>query len=381
MNTITRLTCTAAVAAAGVAAFTVPANAASSYPDSVSRPNEHALFVQTDDPTGNHVVAYQRRSDGSLSLDKSYATGGIGGVLAGSVVDHLASEGALAYDADRSLLYVVNAGSNTVSVFAVHGDELELRQVVRSGGTFPVSIAVHGDRVYVLNAEDGGSVQGYVVFDDRLLPVKAWNRPLRLDPEATPQFTHTPGQVLVTPDGSKLVVTTKAATDSIDVFSLDQRGGPSAKPVVNSKPGSVPFGATFDRTGNLAVTETGLGALTTYRIDRQGKLTQLSSVPSGQQATCWVAGNGDLMLTSNAGSATVSGYRSNHAGDLALLGATATDAGTVDATVSPDGKYLYVQAGAAGIVDEFAVNGDGSLTAIGAVKVADAAGAEGIVAT
>jgi 6-phosphogluconolactonase (cycloisomerase 2 family) len=356
-------------------------NAASSHQDGGSRPNSHAVFVQTDDPAGNHVVAYQQKSDGSLSLEKSYATGGIGGVLAGSVVDHLASEGAMAYDPHRSLLYAVNAGSDTVSVFAVQGDELELRQVVRSGGTFPVSIALHGDRVYVLNAEDGGSIQGYVVFDDRLLPVKAWNRPLGLDPVATPQFTHTPGQVLVAPDGSKLVVTTKAASDSIDVFGLDHRGGPSAQPVVNAKPGSVPFGAAFDSTGNLAVTETGPGALTTYRIDRQGKLTQLSSVPSGQKATCWVAGDGDLLFASNVGSANVSGYRSDGTGDLALLGATATDAGTVDATTSPDGKYLYVQAGAAGIVDEFAVNRDGSLTAIGAVTVADAAGAEGIIAT
>ena len=55
----------------------------------------------------------------------------------------------------------MNAGSDTVSVFAVYGDRLRLRQVVRSGGKFPVSIAVHGDTVYVLNAHDGGSVQGF----------------------------------------------------------------------------------------------------------------------------------------------------------------------------------------------------------------------------
>jgi hypothetical protein len=36
----------------------------------------------------------------------------------------------------------VNAGGNTVSVFAVRGDRLSLRQFVGSGGPFPVSIAV-----------------------------------------------------------------------------------------------------------------------------------------------------------------------------------------------------------------------------------------------
>lgn len=41
-------------------------------------------------------------------------------------------------------------------------------------------------------------------------------------------------------------------------------------------------------------------------------------------------------------------------------------------------RYLYVQAGVAGIVDEFAVGTDGALTRIGSVTVPDAAGAEGI---
>ena len=59
-------------------------------------------------------------------------------------------------------------------------------------------------------------------------------------------------------------------------------------------------------------------------------------------------------------------------------GTTATDAGTVDAAASPDGQYLYVRAGAEGIVDEFRVNPGGSLTAIGSVTVPNAVGGEGI---
>src|SRR5258707_1155851 len=83
--------------------------------------------------------------------------GGRGGILDGSVVDHTASQGSLGYDPRHGLLYAVNPGSNTVSVFAVHGDRLALRQVLGSGGTFPVSVTVHGDVVYVLNALKGGS--------------------------------------------------------------------------------------------------------------------------------------------------------------------------------------------------------------------------------
>ena len=57
------------------------------------------------------------------------------------------------------------------------------------------------------------------------------------------------------------------------------------------------------------------------------------------------------------------------------------DAGTVDAAASPDGQFVYVQAGQSGIVDALRVNADGSLTAIGAVTVPDGAGAEGIAAS
>jgi hypothetical protein len=52
----------------------------------------------------------------------------------------------------------------------------------------------------------------------------------------------------------------------------------------------------------------------------------------------------------------------------------------VDAAAAGDGRFLYVQAGQAGIVDEFAVAADGSLTAVGSVTVPGGAGGEGIAA-
>ena len=58
----------------------------------------HAVFVQTDNTDGNTVVAYDRAGDGALTWEHTYPTGGLGGVLNGSVVDHLASQGSLTYD-------------------------------------------------------------------------------------------------------------------------------------------------------------------------------------------------------------------------------------------------------------------------------------------
>ncbi len=93
-----------------------------------------------------------------------------------------------------------------------------------------------------------------------------------------------------------------------------------------------------------------------------------------------MAADGGLLFASNAGSATISGYASGAGGQLTLLGQTATDPGTVDAAVTPSGRFLYVQTGGNGVVDEFAVGSGGSLTEAGHVTVAGAVGGEGIVA-
>jgi 6-phosphogluconolactonase (cycloisomerase 2 family) len=377
MRTLTRSAIALASVVAVMAALTGTAGAATGV---FARGANHVVFVQTDNPAGNQVVAYDRAADGSLTQAGVYPTGGLGGVLAGSVVDHTASQGALSYDQANGLLYAVNAGSDTVSVFAVRGDRLTLIQTVASGGAFPVSVAVARNVVYVLNAENGGSLQGYRVFLDHLFPLPGSVRQLGLDPNATPQFTNTPGQVAFSPDATKLIVTTKANGSAIDVYGVGAVGYLTPTPVVNAEPGTVPFAVSFDHEGNLVVAEAGTNSLATYRLDTDRTITLLNRVATGQAATCWVTRVGSYLYASNAGSHSLSGFSSSSGGQLALLGTTNTDAGTVDSAASPDGRFLYVQTGAQGNVDAFRVNGDGSLTAIGAVAVPGAAGGEGIVA-
>jgi DNA-binding beta-propeller fold protein YncE len=339
-----------------------------------------AVFVQTDNLAGNRVVAYHRAAGGALTLAGSYATGGLGGQLSGSVVDHLASQGSLAYDPVSGLLFAVNAGSDTVSVFAASGDRLHLCQVIGSGGVFPVSVAVRGSLVYVLNALGGGSVQGYWAGYRGLVPIPGSARKLGLNPSASPQFTNTPGQVAFSPDGTQLIVTTKANGNDIDVFAVGPDGRLSPSPVVNPEPGTVPFAIAFDPAGHLVIADAGTNALSVFALSQDGTLTELDSVGTGQSATCWVTADGGLEFASNAGSATVSGFAVNAGGRLTLIGQTATDPGTVDSAVTPGGRFLYVQTGGDGIVDEFAVGSGGALTEIGHVAVAGAAGGEGIVA-
>lgn len=381
MKTKSRIALTAVTAAALIGGGATAANAATDAvtPDfGFHHRHSGAVFVETDGVAQNAVVAYDRLADGTLRQAGTYPTGGAGGVLNGSVVDHTASQGSLVRSG--SSVFAVNAGSNTVTSFAVAGDRLVRRQVISSGGEFPVSIAAHGNQIFVLNARDGGSVQGYLNLGGRLVLVPSWHRSLGLDPNATPEFTHTPAQIAFTPDGSKLVVSTKGNTSAFDVFKLGPFG-PATKPVVTTLPSAVPFGFSFDAHGTLVAAEAGPNAVASFTVNRDGTLTKRAEVATGQQATCWIVIDGEHVYASNAGSGSLSGYSLGNDGSLTATGTTATGAGTVDAAVTPDGRYLYVQTGAAGAVDEFAVAPTGTLTKIGTVTVPGAAGAEGIVAS
>jgi 6-phosphogluconolactonase len=75
--------------------------------------------------------------------------------------------------------------------------------------------------------------------------------------------------------------------------------------------------------------------------------------------------SGRFLFTVNTGSGTISRYQIAPGGALTLLGSTTVSAtgrvGAVDARLSPDGRYLYVDESRIGAVAAWAVNG-GDLT-------------------
>ena len=216
-----------------------------------------------------------------------------------------------------------------MSVFTVNGDRLRLRQVVDSGGTFPVSIAVNGDLVYVLNALDGASVTGYRVDGRALHPIGRSTRSLGLDTRRTrTQFTHTPGQVAFSPDGSHLIVTTKMSGNDIDVFSVRNDGRLSGAPVVTAQPGTVPFVVAFDARGSAArhPGRPQLAGLVTVSTPT-GRSHSSSRWPQGRRPRAGSPRRGDSSSASNVGGASVSVIGIGAHGPLTLLGATATDVG------------------------------------------------------
>jgi 6-phosphogluconolactonase (cycloisomerase 2 family) len=344
-----------------------------------------AVFVQTNEPNGNRIVVFDRGGDGRLSRAGAVSTGGNGAFAApGTVSDTLASQDSLVYDDEHDLLFAVNAGSDSLSVFRVQGNRLRLTDVDPSGGDFPASVAVHDDLVYVLNAGGTGIVQGFRIQGNHVEPLAGSARSLGLANTDPPNFLTSPGQVGFTPDGQKLIITTKASRSTIDIYRVRQNGRLSETAVVNTSATPVPFAFTFHPSGRLVMGEAGTSSVTTYTIGRDRTLADPQSLSDNQMALCWIVEARGFYYVSNTASDNLSGYRIDADGTPSLIGPTGivatTGAGPIDMATAAGGRFLYAQTGVAGTVEEYRVNHDGSLTKLGVVTGLPV-GQEGIAAS
>ena len=385
----TIISAVAAVGVTGVGLLAAPAAHAAG-PQSRSD-GQRAVFVQTNDPSGNSVISYRRDGSGHLTKVATFQTQGLGGKITNAPVDALASQGSLVLDTRHDLLLAVNAGSDTVSAFRVRGTDLRLVSVTASRGDFPVSISTYADTAYVLNAGGAGSISGFTLTRGGLVPLPHSTRSLGLSNDPVPNFITAPSQVGFSPDGRALIVPTKL-NNTIEVFPVSH-GRPAQQPVLNSSNGAVPFSFIFDRHGYLVVTEAGPGAVSTYRLNQDGTLGLRSgTVADGGAAVCWIVSARGFTYVSNTGSSTVSAYRVDRSGNATLAvtptGLVATLAAgkgaPTDSAVTGDEKFVYVLDPANGELEGFAVHSDGTLTAAGTTTGIPAfsagAGPEGVAA-
>ena len=332
------------------------------------------VYTMSNDPDGNAVLVFRQHGD-SLVTAGSFPTGGKGSG------GGLGNQGALAFSDDGDELLVVNPGSNDISVFQIDGRQLRLTDRVPSGGTRPISIATHGDYVYVLNAGGAGNIAGFeLTHQDKLKPIPGSIRPLSGASTA-------PAQIAFNPAGDTLVVTEKA-TQIIDTYVVDEDGVASA-PVYQPSNGVTPFGFSFTRRGVLIVSEAFGGtpnasAVSSYTL-RDGTLNVRSgSVPTTQTAACWivVTKNEKFAYASNTGSNNISSYRVGRTGTLTLQEAVATPtgAGPIDMALNRNSRFLYVLNAGARSIEVFQVNqANGRLTAATGVSGLPT-GANGLVA-
>jgi 6-phosphogluconolactonase len=335
--------------------------------------NSGAVYTMDNSSGGNHLLVYDRASDGRLSMAGAIATGGVG------TSGGLGSQGALARSDNGHWILACNAGSDEISTFAIGNAGPVLTDKTSSGGKHPISVALHGNTVYVLNAGgqvgDVDSITGFSLIDGKLTAI----------PNSTHGLTANntnPAQVGFSDDGTILIVTEKD-TGMIDTFRLDDAGGIAVSKIFASA-GQTPFG--FDIRGDRLVVSEAFGgaanasAASSYQIEPDGSLELVSaSVPTTESSACWalITTNGRYAYTANTGSGTLTGYAVNNIGQLLRLnddGVTAVTggAGPADLAFSNGSRFLYVRNGN-GSIAGFRVNGDGSLSPVAHIPTAQSA--------
>jgi len=343
----------------------------------------HAVFVMTNNADSNEVIAYERTAYGTLHDPRRYQTGGRG---SGGKVDPLASQGSLTLSRDRSLLFAANAGSGTVSVFRVEGAHLALSDQVPTEGSEPNAVAQRGSLVYVLNTAGSSSVVGFSLHEGKLTRIPDSLRFLSGNGAAS-------ASLAFSPDGRFLLVTERT-TNRIDVFGV-LSNGTLASITVNAGVGAGTFAVAFAPNGTALVSETGPGgpnssAISSYAVQPNGTLTSISgSIPTLGAANCWnaITPDGRFVYTSNAGSASISGFAIGNSGALTpipgtVVGINPAGSSNIDIAASADGKFLYSLNAGSGSVGIFAIQpANGTLTNLGtAGGLPAAAGLNGIAA-
>jgi 6-phosphogluconolactonase (cycloisomerase 2 family) len=336
------------------------------------------VFVSTNSASGNAVVAFARRADGSLAYAGSHPTGGLG---VGGTTDPLVSQFALTLSRNAQLLFVVNAGSNSVTSFAVDGGRLTRVATVPSGGTRPVSVAASPHTLYVLHSGNSVVTTFDIGSDGTLAPRGG---AVALSPGGTG-----PAAVRLSPDGRFLTVAERTSnTFSSFVVAAD---GSLGAPVPSVSAGAGPFGFDYTVRGQLVVSEAGSGSASSYAQAADGRLAVVSAAaPTLQRAPCWliVDNAGRLAYTANAGSASLTGFAVGPTGALTRLTAdgVSADLGAgaqpLDLDMSRNGRFLYVLKNGTGTIQGFAVANDGSLASLGDVGdgIAALAGYMGLAA-
>ncbi len=360
MKHLARLIATAGLAGALVAGLGVaPVAAAGS-------PAVGHVYVDNNTAGRNTIAGFDRHADGSLTTlaGSPFDAGGAG---TGSP---FGSAGGLQRTTDGRYLLATDPGSDEISVLKVKADgSLKLVEVDSSNGRTPVSIATNGNLVYVANTGAGGSnYTGFHLNDGGHLT------PIADSTFALPDNA-LPGNVLISPDGRRLVATRvgpNAGPSYLDGFRVGRDGrltAASGSPFAAQRIG--PFGSSFSPTNpdQLFVSNAhdgaGNGSVSVYVVAADGTLTAISGSPfaDSQTAPCWVAVSptGNALFAINTGSSSISRYSIAGDGTLSLVGSTTFNSPTglrpFDATITADGRYLYVVDAGAVKVSAFAIDG------------------------
>ena len=369
------------------------------------------VYTETNG-TSNAVLIFNRYANGSLKQIGSESTGGAGGFqnqpgcTPPGGCPFLDTQNEVVITPAGTLVFAVNAGSNTITSFRATHKGLKRVSVVSSDGVFPNSLTLHGNLLYALNS-NSLTITGFR-FNALGTLTHITGSTQSLVGGAIPTL---PRQIGFDNSGRVLMVTLLAnmagpppaggTKDTIDTFPVNA-AGVAGKGTAHNSTGKFPFAFAFDSRNQAVVAQVNELSPTPGTAQRYTAAGSPigSGVTTKQFAPCWVVvtGSGRYVFIVNTGGgapggATIAEYKVLKGGALKLLGTTEDlkdEFLKTDEALSSDGRYLYVLAPLAGgtettpdgmtKIDIYKVHGNGHLKLIRRTTVAIPA-LSGIAAT
>jgi 6-phosphogluconolactonase (cycloisomerase 2 family) len=275
------------------------------------------IYTETDNsnPGQNAVIGYRQDADGRVTQIGSFKTDGTGLANPQGLLGPDDSDKEVIASPDGRFVFAVNQGSNSVAVFRVHHDgalELVHHAAFDSGGTEPVSLAIAGGRLYVVNRGDEVQGQSGTIAPTITVFNIGRNGELHQDFAATTTLPLglSPSQILISSTGHLAFVDTFTPPPLNNVAEANE---------------VVPFQIAAD--GKLIpVSSGGIGASVTPPL-----LLGLAQNPTR-----------DIIYAGLTGAAKVGVLTFDHTGNLEFVDQVSVQgAGPCWILVSPNGKFLY----------------------------------------
>ncbi len=323
-------------------------------------PPRNVVYVESDDPAGNAILAYSRQDDGSLTPlpGSPFATGGLG-ITPTFQLGPFDSDQNVIVNEDRTLLFAVNGGSDTISVFRIAEDG-SLRQVegspFPSRGSNPVSVGLKDDILCVVNKDQDPDHPGTYLPNYASFRVKPNGKLIPIPKSVIfGDLGSSPTQALPAPE-DRLFFGADFMGGLLRSFQIAPNGRLISKASLQLPPAEFaetnappfPLGlAVHPEKRLLYVGFVTINRLGVYRYTQDGSLRFLRTVPNSGKALCWIKVNkaGTRLYTSNTADKSVSVYdiSQDPAEPLEIQKVTLKGTGD-DFQISLDSqeKYFYV---------------------------------------
>ncbi|KAG9128135.1 hypothetical protein FRC07_004477 [Ceratobasidium sp. 392] len=353
-----------------------------------------AVYFITNEPSGNNVIVNTIDHSGKLSYSHAVPTGGKGlhGNSTGGGPDGLFSQDSV--KVGQNMLFTVNPGSNTVTMFRINYlNPSEIHMPVSSGGEFPISIAFseHTKEVCVLN---GGRINGVQCYwtdmIKGLIPIPNTKRSLGLN-QTTPA-TGAPGSasdVVFSANGEELYVSVKGMMPTpgfVATYKVNKADGSLSDKPVKTTPASgglSPFSMTLiPYTKALLATDPAVG-FAIYDFSKGSPADSTTHPVANQRANCWSAlsyKTGNIYLV-DTGLSTVTEVHVDRKLNANVVNQypLGLGSGTIDSAIVSVGEhdFMYVLSANATSVDVLSLNGPGKATHLQRLNIQSAVASSG----